>query len=103
REQRRDVLRGGLVFEPVYIIFLGETVGRTSLIAEQVAHGVVVLAMGETPHHRGRIPIRGFERDGQQKNWQLTNHEFLFILVSGLLTQAPSSRGVSAAPTWRPR
>ncbi len=46
-EQRREALAAYLIAEPVDEIFRGVLVRGIGLVAQQIAHGVVVLAVGE--------------------------------------------------------
>ena len=50
RMKRRDALAFQLVLETKNEILLGETVGRPALIAQQIAHGAIVLAVSEPAH-----------------------------------------------------
>ena len=50
RLERRDSLRLQLVLEPVDEVLFREAAGGLDLIAEQVAHGVVVLAVRQATH-----------------------------------------------------
>ncbi len=47
--ERRNALCFALIPEAVNKIFFGESVGGTALVTEQVAHGVVVLAVRQPP------------------------------------------------------
>ena len=44
-QQRRNILRCNLILEAVNEIFLRKGIGGPSLVSEQIAHGVVVLAV----------------------------------------------------------
>ncbi len=64
RQQRRNILRRALIFEAVQKIFLRKIVRRIRLVAQQVAHSVVVLAVCQPPHlvARDRAPQRASGR-----------------------------------------
>ena len=47
-EQRRHPLRGELILEPVNIVFRRKPLGRAAVVAQQIAHGVVVLCVRQT-------------------------------------------------------
>ena len=53
-EQRREVLRHVLILEAVDEIFGWELVGGQAAVAQKVAHGVVVLAVGQAAQHDSR-------------------------------------------------
>jgi hypothetical protein len=57
-QKRRDVLRGDLVLEAVYVILRRKAVCRPCVVAEKISYRVVVLAVCEAAEFRPGSRLR---------------------------------------------